>query len=297
MLDKSKVELWNGALEYLKKSRAAWWNNDYIEFLIDKVWKIKEPVSIIDFGCGIGFLGELLLPLLPNGSTYTGVDIGDRLLEEAADRFKNTNYETHFIHADLCSYVPENKYDIAICQTVLQHIPNAVSIVEKMKDSVKAGGMVISIDVSRDTASAALFIDGLDYGKINLLGVEQKIRRNTLDTLNKDFEIGLKTPILMKNIGLKNVGIRMNDFVQFVNPEDENYKEQYKAFISEAYENEYTEEMKDGLIKSFMCKGLTFEEAEKLFYGKQEITSFVQKNKDSLYAVSSMCMFISYGIV
>lgn len=50
--------IWNSAVEYLKKSRTNWWNKDYMEFLIEKVWKIAKPVSIIDFGCGIGFLGE-----------------------------------------------------------------------------------------------------------------------------------------------------------------------------------------------------------------------------------------------
>jgi 16S rRNA G1207 methylase RsmC len=35
-------------------------------------------VKIIDFGCGYGYLGMKLLPLLPKGSTYTGVDKGVR---------------------------------------------------------------------------------------------------------------------------------------------------------------------------------------------------------------------------
>ena len=51
------------------------WNDDYMEFLIEKVWKINNPVDLIDFGCGIGFMGLMLLPLLPKGSTYTGIDI------------------------------------------------------------------------------------------------------------------------------------------------------------------------------------------------------------------------------
>lgn len=293
--DKAKSELWNGALDYLKKSRYSWWNKDYLMFLIDKVWKIKEPVSIVDFGCGIGFLGELLLPLLPKGSSYTGVDIGDKLLEKAMQIFEKTEYKTHFIHADLCDFVVEEKYDIAICQAVLQHIANPIPILEKMKDSVVEGGLVIAMDVSRDMGSSALYIDGFDYSKLNLIGIEQKLRRNVLENSHKDFEIGLKLPVYMQKIGLRNVDIRLNDYVQCLNPKDSDYMEQYNAFTTGQYEKEFTEDMKHNFVKNYTSKGLSEEEAEKLFYGQQEIISFIHKNSENITVVKSACMFISYG--
>ncbi|MDR7857848.1 methyltransferase domain-containing protein [Tissierella sp.] len=293
--NESKSKLWNGALEYLKKSRYSWWNEDYLEFLIEKVWKITEAVSVIDFGCGIGFLGEILLPLLPEGSSYTGVDIGDKLLEEAKRIFEDKKYETHFIYADVCDFETEKKYDIAISQAVFQHIENPIPVLERMKDSVVEGGLVIAMDVSRDMNSSALYIDGFDYSKLNLLGIEQKLRRNILEETNKDFEIGLKLPVHMKKIGLKNVDIRLNDYVQCFDSIDSDYIEQYEAFTTGQYEKLFTEDMKDSFIKNIVSKGLTQEEAEKLFYGQQEITSFIHKNRNNISVVKSMCMLISYG--
>lgn len=287
--------MWNGALEYLKKSRRSWWNNDYMEFLIEKVWKITEPVSIIDFGCGIGFLGELLLPLLPDGSVYTGIDIGDKLLEEAKRRFDKTGYETHFIEADLNEYIPKKKYDIAICETVLQHIPNPIKILEKMKNSVKTNGMVICIELNRDVLNAAKYIDGLDYGKLNVLGIEQKIRRGALDRVGNDFEIGLKLPVYMEKIGLKNIDIRVNDYVQFVNPSNKEYKSDMEAFMSGGYDKKMSEEDKAGFVDYLVKRGITLQEAEHEFEAQLEISNYLYEHQEKAYIVSSNCMFISYG--
>lgn len=68
-------EFWEQKLEYLLRTRNNMWNSDYMEFLITKVWKIDKPVKVLDCGCGCGFLGLLMMPFLPSGSTYTGIDI------------------------------------------------------------------------------------------------------------------------------------------------------------------------------------------------------------------------------
>lgn len=65
---------WNGRSDYLHKVRKYFWNDDYLKFLIENVWHIESPIDIIDFRCGDGYLGMKLLELLPEGSTYTGVD-------------------------------------------------------------------------------------------------------------------------------------------------------------------------------------------------------------------------------
>lgn len=287
--------IWNTAVDYLKKSRKTWWNDDYMEFLVEKVWKITKPVSIIDFGCGIGFLGELLLPILPKGSTYTGIDIGDKLLNYAKKRFQTTEYETFFEVCDLTEYAPEKKYDIAICQTVLQHIPNPISILEKMKASVKPQGMVICIELSRDVSSASLYIDGLDYSRMNLLGIEQKLRRNDLDRIGKDFEVAVKLPFYMEKAGLQNVDIRVNDFMQYISPSNPKYETQLEAFMAGSYDERMTLEQKEKFVANLVNRGLTQAEANNEFESRKRIIDYLHDNKDNLSIVWSNCMFISYG--
>lgn len=81
-------------------------------------------------------------------------------------------YKTNFIEVDLTEYIPKEKYDLAICQTVLQHIPNPIKILEKMKDSLKPNGILICIEMSRDVSTAATYVDRVDYGKLNVLGID-----------------------------------------------------------------------------------------------------------------------------
>lgn len=59
---------WDDPIEYLRNTRWLYYNYDYLEFLIQRLWKIEKSVDIIDYG--YGYLGLKLLPSLPEGSTY-----------------------------------------------------------------------------------------------------------------------------------------------------------------------------------------------------------------------------------
>ena len=84
---------WDGRIEYLRDSRKNLWNPDYFSFLVKQVWKMDKPIRIVDFGCGMGYLGSVLMPLLPEGSTYTGLDIGAKLLEQARTAFADSPWK------------------------------------------------------------------------------------------------------------------------------------------------------------------------------------------------------------
>ena len=60
-----------------------------------------------------------MLPLLPKGSKYTGIDSGEALIAEARELFRSLPYESEFIEGDATEIELENKYDIAICQAFL----------------------------------------------------------------------------------------------------------------------------------------------------------------------------------
>lgn len=90
-----------------------------MEFLITKVWKIDKPVKVLDCGCGFGFLGLLMMPFLPSGSTYTGIDMVDNLIETGHKLFASGGLQGEFIHTDVYDYSEEENYDVVICQAVL----------------------------------------------------------------------------------------------------------------------------------------------------------------------------------
>ncbi len=289
--------LWNNRVEYLIKSRKTMWNDDYLQFLIERVWGITEPVSIVDFGCGMGFMGAMLLPLLPQGSLYTGIDKGKTLLTEAEKAFSGSPYNTAFIEADLQEYIPEKKYDIAISHTVLQHIPDSIQIMKKMRDSVIPGGKVICMEVDRNLANAALYFHGVDYSRMNNLGILQKLWLNEIETEGSDHNIGVKIPAYMQEIGLKDIGVRLNDCVNFIyaNGDKEQYQLEYESFVAGGWGTMNRD--KDKMIEQLIKRGLTREEAEYQYNCESTLNAYVSQNKDTACIVSALSLIISYGTV
>src|SRR5512142_1735191 len=43
---------WDDKDEYLAQSWLLRHNDDYLQFLVEKVWKLTEPRAVVDFGCG-----------------------------------------------------------------------------------------------------------------------------------------------------------------------------------------------------------------------------------------------------
>lgn len=73
-----------------------------------KVWKIRKKVDVIDFGCGYGYLALVLMPSLPEGSTYTGVDISEELINKGREIFKSLSFNYKFIISS-ADEVPEKE--------------------------------------------------------------------------------------------------------------------------------------------------------------------------------------------
>ncbi len=290
------ADFWNDKAEWLKTIRTGWLNEDYIQFLIEKVWRINKPVNIVDFGCGFGYVGLIFLPLLPKGSTYTGIDISENLIKEAKSIFQDSGYDINFIQVDLNEYQPVCKYDIAISQAVLRHIPNAETILGKMIKSVLTGGFVICMETDLELEKAGLYFKGMNYGELGITALMRKLWEKELSNGGRDYRFAIKIPALMQEYGLHDVGVRMNDSVYFIHPNNPNYIQELETLSSAwGWRSPLTEEDRDTFVNSLMSKGLDENEAEAYFRGEQKIREYMsQKNTASV--VKAPCTLISYGI-
>lgn len=187
---------WDAQLEYLRSSRELFYNDDYIEFLVRTVWKIDTPVHLIDFGCGYGYLGLKLLPLLPEGSTYTGIDLGEKLLHEARAIYAPLPYKSTFLQGDIQEMALERKYDIALCHSFLLHVPNPMIILKKMMDCVVDTGKIIAFEPHWISSSANFHLHGQDQSRFVQLGLLQKLYEQDATRSGKDGNIGMKIPYI-----------------------------------------------------------------------------------------------------
>lgn len=209
---------WDQQLEYLRNTRWLYYNDDYLEFLVQKVWKIINPVNIVDYGCGYGYLGLKLLPLLPTGSSYTGIDKGEGLITQAQEIFQRLPYPSEFRVGDLEEMSIDRQYDMAVCHAFLLHMTDPTSILRKMADSVRENGRVICFEPHWIGGMSGYHLDGVDQSSFVPLGVLQKLFELDQARGGKDGNIGLKIPAMMSQLGLKNVECRLSDKVNFLDP-------------------------------------------------------------------------------
>ena len=272
------------SIEYLRSSRENLWNADYFAFLVQQVWKMNKPVSIIDFGCGMGYLGVVLLPLLPEGSSYTGIDRSSELLEQARSVFAETKWKTKFIEQDLTIYEPTDDYDVAICQAVLIHIPSPNKILEKMAQSIKSGGRIICIEPNwgfTQNGLANKYRHGMEILSFEDWGLIQKSLDLEIKRGGCDRYIGIKIPAMMHDLGLINIDIRVNDKASFY------FREPDKSALSK----DRTERREKNKKSDFLSE----EEAERLFDGALLNEDYENGYDGQLPIVQTGAWLISYA--
>lgn len=208
---KDKKGYWGKKLDYLKGTRQDLWNDDYFEFLVQRVWCFNEPIDILDYGCGYGYLGLKLLPSLPEGSTYTGIDVNEDLISEAREMFISTSFKTEFILQDIYEFKSNKQYDLTICQAVLRHASHPTEILSNMVDATKSGGKVICIEVNRMNEASGYYNSRMPYNPFAQLDAFKTMWEE--EASQRDYAIGIKIPSMMNQLGLVNIDVRLNDRV------------------------------------------------------------------------------------
>lgn len=289
------AQFWENKLEYLLRTRKSAWNSDYMQFLIEQVWKLDKPVKVLDCGCGYGFLGLLLMPLLPEGSTYTGIDLAEKLLERGKALFAEKGYEAHFIHKDVYEYHVKDKYDLVISQAVLRHLDTPEVFLQRMITFAKKDAHIVCIESNREFECDGLYIDGMDYFELCRHEGMEKHWRSELEQQGRDYAIAMRIAHMMRRQGLRDVDVRMNDKVQFVTPQAEDYEQTKQDFVEyNDWNAGLSEEKKEKVIRFLMTHGMSRKEAIGYCNRNVEIADYFKEHPDAGYTFVKGTM-ISYG--
>ncbi|WP_017689000.1 methyltransferase domain-containing protein [Paenibacillus sp. PAMC 26794] len=285
---------WDDQIEYLRNTRWLYYNDDYLEFLVQRVWKIEKSVDIIDYGCGYGYLGLKLLPLLPEGSTYTGLDKGKELIKQAKEIFSKTSYQTTFIIDDIEKVQVKRQYDIAISHAFLLHITEPINILQNMIDSVVDEGRIICFEPHWIANMSNYELHGLKQSKIIQLGILQKLFEEDAKRSGKDGNIGMKIPILLSQLGLRNVECRVSDKVNFLDQHmaDSDKEKLFHALKEEGLGQEPND--RHEVVTHLMERGLNSEAANREHEAESVFAKEFNENSWLTYAPN---MKITSGIV
>ena len=290
---------WDDKFDYLKLTRSLYLNIDYLQFLVEKVWKITKKVDVVDFGCGYGYLGLVLMPLLPEGSTYTGVDISEDLINKGREIFKTVPFDYRFILSSANSVpVKDNTFDIAICNSVLMHIPEPDAVLTEMKRITKNDGMIISCESNWNAVNALMYIDVIKKSNITDLGFLQTLFERVHEKTKTDGNIGMKMPVIMARNNIKNIQARISDAVRIILA-DETSEEQdsiYASLQSDGFGTKLNDEQKSAKINWFMELGFSHEEATEYLEKEIKLNEIFQ-NRSELNMVYAAAMTFCFGNV
>jgi ubiquinone/menaquinone biosynthesis C-methylase UbiE len=290
---------WDEGDEYLRNAYLLQHNDDYLEFLVQKVWGLKDSCRLFEFGCGAGKMGLKLLPLLPSGSSYTGIDQSAALISKARQVYARSPFSAEFHEGSVyATPFPENSFDVALSHTVLMHVPHPEKALQEMIRVTRSGGLVITCEANRNAHSALLHIEETNHQETVPLELFQTMNRAIRERTGVDHNIGIKMPVLMHKAGLVDVQARQSDAIRCLFPPlDTEYEQMlFKHICNEGYGQPKPDEaQRKRWIASLVDYGITEQAAE------AEIDREVEEdflNKGSGYhTVYPTLLTWSYGIV
>ncbi|HET6455994.1 MAG TPA: class I SAM-dependent methyltransferase [Armatimonadota bacterium] len=292
-------DYWDGKAGSLESSRILFHNDDYLEFLVTRVWRIVQPSRVIDFGCGYGRFGQMLMPLLPEGSTYTGFDQSADLIEKGRQVFAGSPYQAEFSVGSVHEApFADDSFDLAVSQAVFTHIPDPLAAIREMIRVTRHGGMVITCDANRNAHNALVYTEELSTQETTPMSLIQTVNREIRRQTGVDHNIGIKTPILMHKAGLKNVQARISDSVRLILPpiETEYNEAVFRAMCEQGLDPRISTDEQRAKLKAFLVKyGISEEDAEKEI--ERELAWDFREKGREYHTVYPMLLSFSFGTV
>ena len=141
-LQENSVELYNAF--YKDKNALSEYYDDYrktfyrnIIHLVKKNGLNLNYKSVLDVGCGIGFLlNEIQRSFKPK--KLTGFDFSNKAILASQKKFSAMNFRVHNIY----KRIPQ-KYDCIFCTEVLEHLVNPEMALKNLLQGLKRGGFIV----------------------------------------------------------------------------------------------------------------------------------------------------------
>lgn len=129
--------------------------NDYIK-LGSFIPATREPVSILDIGCGTGIELSYIWEKAPNAH-ITCIDLAREMLNLLLEHHQDKTDQITVIQASYLSWeYPENTFDIVVSSMTMHHFwqDEKIEIYKKILSALKAGGIYIESDFIVDAPFA-----------------------------------------------------------------------------------------------------------------------------------------------
>ncbi len=118
--------------------------------------------KILDIGCGGGILAEAMAL---KGASVTGIDMAEMSLKVAKLHLHESKLDIDYqlITAEEFAQLNAGEFDIVTCLEMLEHVPDAASIVAAAASLLKPDGHLFFSTINRNPKAFVLAILGAEY--------------------------------------------------------------------------------------------------------------------------------------
>ena len=166
---------------------------------------IAPTATVLDLGCGPGYLSEVLGELVPGGRVL-GVDVDPGLLARARDAFARRGW-THgeFVEAWADRLpLPDHGVDLVYSRFLFQHLADPAAVAREVRRVLRPGGLVVLVD----TDDAGLLVYPEPEGFQALL----EGSRAAQSRVGGDRFVGRKLRSYLVDAGFVDVDVRLEPF-------------------------------------------------------------------------------------
>ena len=233
MTKPNKNQWAKGIHKQVVSQRQFMWHPETIE-LLAKWLGFKQGQTVVDVGCGLGYLGMTYWPYFGKHGTYIGVDLSPALVKQAARQSKQwaVRGKAFFKAGDAYRLpLPDNCADMVMCQTLMIHLGDPMRALAEMMRVAKPGGTVCCMESDLLSMTLAQGYNTLHPKSVNEILFLHKFHLLTMRGRAKlglgDYNIGPKLPAMMSSLGLTDIDARNTNKVNVMIPPYETAEQQH----------------------------------------------------------------------
>ena len=119
----------------------------------------KQGCSVLDIGCGAGFLTNYLAK---QGYRVSGIDLSTSSLQEARRRDETGSVSYHSGNATSLPFADQS-FDVVTAMDLLEHVEQPDQVIREAARVLKKGGLFFFHTFNRNLLSYLLIIKGVDW--------------------------------------------------------------------------------------------------------------------------------------
>jgi demethylmenaquinone methyltransferase/2-methoxy-6-polyprenyl-1,4-benzoquinol methylase len=151
--------------------------------------ELSKGDTVVELGCGTGLNFSLVLDAIGSEGKLIGVDITDKMLDQARIRVKENGWNNvELVQSDTSDYDFPKELDGIFATGALQYSPQYDEIIKKGYDALKTGKNFVVFDFKMPKGFTRIFAPVLIFFTKAFEANEEYLKRHAWESIEKYFE-------------------------------------------------------------------------------------------------------------